>query len=337
MLTGRVSGPFSFAPLIKPKRRNVSFLGSDRGGHRLRRHIHPTSFLERATMPHDLASLIQHPSRRAFMGTALAATGLALAAQPVTAQTITTGTDGLDAGPVLIPVTDRDLPAYAARPKGDTPVPVILVVQEIFGVHDYIRDICRRLAQSGYLAIAPELYARQGNPADYTDIPTLMRDLVSKVPDAQVLSDLDHVLRWAGQSAGGDVTRAGITGFCWGGRITWLYAAHNPRLKAAVAWYGRLEGDTTPMTPRHPLEIAAGLTVPVLGLYGGADQGIPVASVDRMKTALAGGTSASSIIIYDGAPHAFHADYRASYRETAARDGWSRLTAWFADHGLSPR
>jgi carboxymethylenebutenolidase len=285
-------------------------------------------------MKHDLASLLHHPSRRAFLGTALAATGFTLAAGPVAAAPIATDAQGLDAGPVLIPARDRDLPAYAARPKGGKPAPMILVVQEIFGVHEHIRDVCRRLAKLGYVAVAPELYVRQGDPSAISDIPTLMRTIVAQVPDEQVLADLDAAADWTAKSAGGDAKRLGITGFCWGGRITWLYAAHNPALKAGVAWYGRLVGDSGANTPRHPLDVAGQLKAPVLGLYGGADQGIPLDSVERMRAALSAAKSGSEIVVYDGAPHAFHADYRPSYREQPARDGWARMLAWFQANGV---
>lgn len=285
-------------------------------------------------MNRDLASLLHHPSRRAFLGTALAATGFALAAGPATAQAITTDSQGLDAGPVLIPARDRELPAYAARPKGSAKAPVVMVVQEIFGVHEYIRDICRRLAKLGYVAVAPELYVRQGDPSGITDIPTLLQTIVSKVPDEQVMADLDATADWAVHSAGGDANRLGITGFCWGGRAVWLYAAHNPKLKAGVAWYGRLAGDTSPNTPHHPLDVAASVKPPVLGLYGGADQGISLDSVEKMRAALKAANAPSEIVVYDGAPHAFHADYRPSYREQPAKDGWSRMAAWLKANGV---
>ncbi|HTH15627.1 MAG TPA: dienelactone hydrolase family protein [Magnetospirillum sp.] len=285
-------------------------------------------------MKDDIASLLHHPSRRTFLGTALAATGFAMAAGPAQAGAITTDSDGLDAGPVLIPARDRELPAYAARPKGNAPAPVVLVVQEIFGVHEYIRDICRRLAKQGYLAVAPELYVRQGDPSGITDIPTLMQTIVAKVPDEQVLADLDATAAWAMKSAGGDPARLAITGFCWGGRIVWLYAAHNPALKVGVAWYGRLMGDATVNTPRHPLDVAAELKAPVLGLYGGADQGISLDSVEKMRAALKAAKAPSEIIVYDGAPHAFHADYRPSYREQPAKEGWARMLAWFKANGV---
>ena len=229
------------------------------------------------------------------------------------------------------------MPAFHARPRGvDGPLPVVIVVQEIFGVHEHIRDICRRLAKEGYLAIAPELYFRQGDPNDYSDIPSLFQGLVKKVPDSQVLADLDHVASWAYRH-GGDAHRLLITGFCWGGRITWLYAAH-AQVRAGVAWYGRLQGNKNDLQPLYPLDSVGQLKAPVLGLYGGQDQGIPLASVDAMKAALQQGSAAakaSEFVIYPDAPHAFHADYRPSYREQAANDGWIRMLAWFRQHGVA--
>ncbi len=287
-------------------------------------------------MDDQLRSLLaQTPlSRRAFVGTALAATGFAVAAGPAQASAIATDSDGLSAGPVTIPARDREIPAYAARPAAAGPAPVVLVVQEIFGVHEYIQDICRRLAKRGYLAVAPELYVRQGDPSAVADIPTLLKTIVAKVPDEQVMADLDAAAAWAAKSAGGDPARLGITGFCWGGRIAWLYAAHAPALKAAVAWYGRLEGEASATTPRHPIAVAGSLKAPVLGLYGGADQGIPPESVERMRAALKTAPVATEIVVYEGAPHAFHADYRPSYREEPAKDGWARMLAWFDKHGV---
>lgn len=273
-------------------------------------------------------------TRRDFMISMLA-TGFAVAADPVEANAINTDVGGLTAGEVQVRAADRSIPAYHAMPERGGPFPIVLVVQEIFGVHEHIRDICRRLAKAGYLAVAPELYVRQGDVSRLTDIQQIFKDVVSKVPDAQVMSDLDATLDWARAANQGDAARAGITGFCWGGRITWLYAAHNPKLKAGVAWYGRLVGDVSAMQPRHPADIAAQLTVPVLGLYGGADTGIPLDSVDKMRAALANGRSASQIHVYPDTPHAFFADYRPSYRKDAAEDGWRRLQEWFAGHGLA--
>ncbi|MDP2768770.1 MAG: dienelactone hydrolase family protein [Giesbergeria sp.] len=262
--------------------------------------------------------------------------GYAAAAAPLMAQTaVATLTDGLDAGRIHYTVDGFQVPAYRAGPAGKTHLPVVLVVQEIFGVHEYIADICRRLARAGYLAIAPELYARQGDASQYGEMAKLMSELVAKVPDAQVMADLDGALAWAGQH-GGDPTRSAITGFCWGGRITWLYAAHGP-VKAGVAWYGRLVGSATALTPRHPVDIAAQLKAPVRGLYGGQDGGIPLDTIDKMKAALAQGSvaaKASEFVVYPDAPHAFHADYRPSYRKAAAEDGWAQALAWFKANGV---
>ena len=262
--------------------------------------------------------------------------GYAAAAAPIMAQTaIKTPSDGLVTGEVTIDVNGFKMPAYRSAPAGKTGLPVVLVISEIFGVHEYIADVTRRFAKAGYLAIAPELFVRQGDPNDFGEIAKLQSELIAKVPDSQVMGDLDASLRWAAQN-GGNVARAGITGFCWGGRITWLYAMHNPQLKAGVAWYGRLEGQATATTPKHPVELVSQLKAPVLGLYGAEDTGIPVASVDRMKAALsqtaAQGNAAargSEFVVYPQAPHAFHADYRASYREAPAKDGWARALNWF--------
>lgn len=261
-------------------------------------------------------------SRREFLGTALAVSGFAASSGPLRADTISTDTVGLETGAVMI----GEVPAYFARPTGAHGAGIVLVVQEIFGVHEHIRDICRRLAKLGYVAVAPELYVRQGDPTVPADIPTLMSTIVSKVPDAQVMADLDAAAAWAGAN-GGDANRLGITGFCWGGRITWLYSAHNPKVKAGVAWYGRLIGQPNPLQPTNPVDVAASVAAPVLGLYGGADTGISLESVETMRAALAG--KPSQIIVYDGAPHAFFADYRTSYRAEAALDGWTRLISWF--------
>jgi carboxymethylenebutenolidase len=257
----------------------------------------------------------------------------AVAVQPITAQTvITTDTEGLETGWVSIPTRTGALPAYRSIPAQSGIYPVILVVQEIFGVHEHIRDITRRLAKLGYLAIAPELYFRQGDVSKLDSIETI-RPVVATVPDAQVLSDLDATVAWAGNNYG-DIERLGITGFCWGGRIVWLYAAHQPLLKAGVAWYGRLAGETGFLTPRNPVDVAGELNAPVLGLYGGEDQGIPVATVERMQLALRDAGSASEILLYPDAPHAFHADYRPSYRREPAEDGWNRLRKWFITQGV---
>lgn len=273
-------------------------------------------------------------SRRTFVGGTLAA-GFALAVRPALGQSVVqTPADGLVAGEVSLPAPDGvALEAYRAQPAGRGPFPTILVVQEIFGVHEYIRDVCRRLAQRGYQAIAPNLYQRQGDPAGIDSVPDILARIVSKVPDAQVMGDLDAAATWAAAN-GGDPARLGITGFCWGGRITWLYAAHNPRLKAGVAWYGRLTGVAGALTPTHPIDLVDALKAPVLGLYGAKDQGIPVSDVDDMKADLAKAGKRAEFVIYPEAGHAFHADYRPSYRAADAADGWSRLLAWFKASGV---
>ena len=272
-------------------------------------------------------------SRRDMVVTALA-TGFAVAVQPVAAQTtITTDTTGLDAGEIRFKTADGEIPAYRAMPATGGPFAVVLVVQEIFGVHEHIKDVCRRLAKEGYMAIAPELYARQGDVSKLSM--TEIMPVVAKVPDAQVMGDLDAAVAYARESGRGDTNRLAITGFCWGGRITWLYAAHNPGLKAAVAWYGRLAGEASERTPRHPVDIAAELKAPVLGLYGGADQGIPIQTIERMRAACTAAGKTCEIIVYPGAPHAFNADYRPSYRAEPAKEGWSRMLAWFRRYGVA--
>ena len=272
-------------------------------------------------------------TRRAFVITMLGA-GFALATQPVTAQTvIKTDADGLTAGEIKVPVADGEMVAYRAQPEKGKDFPVVLVVSEIFGVHEHIADICRRLAKLGYLAIAPELFARQGNPRKIASVQEILDSIVAKVPDAQVMSDLDACERWA-KDHGGDTSRLAITGFCWGGRITWLYAAHNPRLKAAVAWYGRLEGLNSALTPKQPIDLAAQMKAPVLGLYGGQDQGIPLDDVETMRDAIKAAGGKSEVHVYPDAPHAFNADYRPSYRKDAAEDGWKRMLAWLKKNGV---
>jgi carboxymethylenebutenolidase len=272
-------------------------------------------------------------TRREFMLSMLAS-GFAAAARPVSAQAVLTDVKGLTAGEIEFSTPDRPIPAYHAMPATGGPFPIVLVVQEIFGVHAHIRDVCRRLAKVGYLAIAPELFVRQGDVSALSDIQQILRDVVSRVPDKQVMSDLDAAVGWAAALGRGDPGRLGITGFCWGGRITWMYCMHNRTVKAGVAWYGRLVGQETELTPRHPLDIAAKLSVPVLGLYGGADGGIPQETVGRMREGLQKGTSGSEIFVYPDAPHAFFADYRPSYRKQAAEDGWERMLAWFKSHGV---
>jgi len=247
---------------------------------------------------------------------------------------IATGADGLEAGEVWVPVADGELPAYRAQPGAPGPHPILLVVQEVFGVDEYLKDTCRRAAHAGYLAIAPELFARQGRAGECKSREELFA-LVGAAPDAQVMSDLDACVEFAVRTLGGDGARVGITGFCWGGRTTWLYAARNPRLRAGVAWYGRLVGDTDPRHPRHPIDVAAELHAPVLGLYGSEDQGIPLDTVERMKKALEAAGSKSSFVVYAGAPHAFHADYRPSYQAENAKDGWARMLGFLREHGAA--
>jgi carboxymethylenebutenolidase len=271
-------------------------------------------------------------SRRNFMRTSVGS-GFAAAVLPVVAQTtIKTPADGLVVGEVDIPVGSFKMPAYRAAPAGKANAPVVLVISEIFGVHEHIADVARRFARAGYFAVAPELFVRQGDASSYGEIAKLIAEVISKVPDEQVMTDLDATVAWA-RGQGADAGRLGVTGFCWGGRITWLYAAHNPAVKAGVAWYGRLVGPSTPLNPRHPVDVAAALKAPVLGLYGGADSGIPNDTVDKMRDALkAAGKTHSEIVLYPDMPHAFHADYRPSYRKEAADDGWKRCLAWFGRH-----
>ena len=259
--------------------------------------------------------------------------GFAPAADLQASTVVTTSDEAITAGETSIPTQGDNMPAYHARPKNaQGALPIVIVIQEIFGVHEHIRDICRRLALEGYLAVAPELYFRQGDPNDYNDIPGLFSNLVTKVPDAQVLADLDHVANWAARN-GGDPHRLLATGFCWGGRISWLYAAHNPQLKAAVAWYGKLVGEKTLNSPKHPVDIATDLNAPVLGLYGAEDTGIPLDTVETMRHALRAANATAEIVVYPGAGHAFNADYRPSYHADSAKDGWQRMLAWFQQYG----
>jgi carboxymethylenebutenolidase len=270
-------------------------------------------------------------ARRGFLVTTLTA-GFALAVQPVSAQTITTDTEGLEAGEVKIPAEGGLMPAYRARPARGANLPVVLVVHEIFGVHEYIKDVCRRLAKAGYFAVAPDLYARQGR-VDNLESFEEIRKVVSRVPDSQVLADLDAAAAWAADH-GGSADKLAVTGFCWGGRIVWLYAAHQPKLKAGAAWYGQLAArQPSELQPKAPLDLVQELKAPVLGLYGEADQGIPVETVERMRKALKEAGKPGEIILYPAAPHGFHADYRPSYRKEAAEDAWKRMLAWFKQHG----
>ncbi|MBS4019384.1 MAG: dienelactone hydrolase family protein [Dechloromonas sp.] len=278
----------------------------------------------------------QHFNRRSFLVTSLGA-GFALATLPVAAQTaIHTDAAGLIEGEVKVPVHDGEMVAYRAAPAGLTKPPVVLLISEIFGVHEYIRDTARRLAKLGYFVIAPELFARQGDPRKIESVAEIIEKISGRTPDALVMKDLDASVAWAAKQ-GADTARLAITGFCWGGRITWLYSAHNPGVKAGVAWYGRLVGTVNEFTPRHPTDLVGELKAPVLGLYGGVDTGIPIETVDAMEAALKNGSpaaKASEIVLYDNAPHAFHADYRPSYRKEEAEDGWRRMLAWFRQNGV---
>ncbi len=314
------------------------------------RRVHTLSlFHERQIMQNiqdniaETASLLgsvsgQAPSRRTVLKTTALGVGYAASVGAAVAQTaIKTSSDGLTAGEVMVDVAGFKVPAYVARPAGKTNLPVVLVIQEVFGVHEYIADTARRFAKAGYLAIAPELYARQGDPTKYNVIADLIREVVNKVPDAQVMTDLDGMVAWA-RANGGDANKVAVTGFCWGGRITWLYAAHSKNVKAGVAWYGRLVGQPNDLQPKNPVDLVASINGPVLGLYGGADAGIPLDTVERMKTALKDGSAAakkSEFVVYDGAPHAFHADYRASYRAEPAADGFKRCVDWFKANGVA--
>jgi carboxymethylenebutenolidase len=271
-------------------------------------------------------------NRRAFAVTSLA-TGFALSVQPIAASTITTDATGLETGEAKIPVADGEIPAYFAKPAKGTKLKTVIVIQEIFGIHEWIKDICRRFAKEGYFAVAPYLYSRQGDALAYTDIQKLVSEIVMKVDDNVVLTDLDSTAKWAAAN-GGDPAKVGVTGFCWGGRMTWLYTAHNANVKAGVAWYGRLvrpEGNTQ---PKHPTEVAAQLKGRVLGLYGELDKGIPLTQVEAMREAIKVAGDKSEIIVYPGADHGFLADYRPTYHEAAAKDGWGKCLAWFKSHGV---
>jgi carboxymethylenebutenolidase len=286
----------------------------------------------------DIDSLVPHVpfNRRTFIKAALG-TGFAAAVLPVSAQTIHTDSDRLEAGEVAVRSGDTLVPAYRAQPKGKTHLPVIIVIHEAFGVHEHIADVCRRFAKLGYLAIAPNLFEREGDPSVYPTIQQLDEQILSKVPDAQAMDDLDATVAWAGEH-GGDLNRLGVNGFCWGGRIAWLYAEHNPKLKAVVAWYGRVVGAKNAMTPANPLDLVADLHAPVLGLYGLQDKSIPQDTLEEMKQAIAQGPQAgrgSQFVVYDDAGHAFFADYRPSYKKGDAEDGWRRALVWFRQHGVA--
>lgn len=284
----------------------------------------------------DLKSLLPElePENRRSHMTKLAM-GFAAAVLPVSAQTITTDTNGLNAGEVQIPASDGiNFPAYRACPQSGSNFPIVLVVQEIFGVHEHIKDLCRRLAKSGYCAVAPALYARQGDVSKIENVQQIISQVVSKVPDSQVMSDLDATAAWAAKNSRGNANRLALTGYCWGGRIVWMYASYNPRLKAGAAWYGRIEGTKDQMTPRNPIDIAGSLKAPVIGFYGGKDAGIPVESVEKMRTALRVVNDKSELNIYPQAEHGFNADYRPSYNKEAATDAWAKMLAWFKKYGV---
>jgi carboxymethylenebutenolidase len=262
------------------------------------------------------------------------AAGFALAVMPVSADTITTDSNGLVAGEVKIPVEGGEIPAYRAMPASGGPFPTVLVVHEIFGVHEHIKDICRRLAKLGYFAVAPLLFAREGDVSSISDMQKVM-EVVAKVPDKQVASDLDATVAWAKSTGKADTTKLGITGFCWGGREVWLYAAHNPSLKAGVAWYGPLQVPPSDLRPKNPIDLVNQINAPMLGLYGGKDMRIPAAQIEQMRAALKAAGKPSEIVVYPDAGHGFNADYRPSYNPQAAKDGWKRMLAWFKDHGVA--
>jgi len=288
-----------------------------------------------STGPADATA--SNPDRRDFVRAAVGV-GFAAAVLPTLAQTaIHTGVDGIVAGELEVPTGADSIPAYRAYPKSGAKRPVVLVVSEVFGVHEHIADLCRRLAQAGYYAIAPELFVRQGDAKAEQAIPDLIKNIVAKKSDAETLSDLDATVAAAAKD-GGDTKRLAITGFCWGGRVVWMYAAHNPQLKAGAAWYGKLVSGFNPaLQPTHPIDIATKLHAPVLGLYGGKDDSIPLDGIERMKAELAKGGAAaraSRFVVYPDAGHAFNADYRPSYVEAAAKDGWMRMLDWFQKHGV---
>ena len=274
-------------------------------------------------------------TRRGFVTTTLATAGYTLAAGPVAAQTIVqTDAQGLTAGDVRIPVSGGEMGGYRAKPASGSGHPTVVVCQEIFGIHEYIKDTCRRLAKAGYLAVAPDYYFRQGDPSKASDVPGAVA-IANRKPDSELLSDLDATARWATSTDGGNAQKLAITGFCRGGRATWMFATHNPGLKAAVAWYGPVVGQASELTPQSPVERAAQLKCPVLGLYGSADTGIPVDTLKRMEDAAKAAGKTVEFVIYPDAPHAFHADYRPTYRADPAKDGWTRMLAWFKQHGVA--
>lgn len=280
-----------------------------------------------------LQGLAEYPVARRGMMMGGLMTGFTLATTRVEAQVIHTDTAGIEAGEVKIPVADGSLPGYSARPQGAGPFPTVLVIEEIFGVHEHIKDLCRRLAKAGYLAVAPELYARIADLSTMTDAATIVRDVISKAPDETVMTDLDSTAKWAAANHG-DPARLAVTGFCRGGRGTWFYAAHNPALKAAVAWYGPVGGTPSAIQPKTATDLAGELKAPLLGLYGGQDTGIPVAAVEAAAAKAKAAGKTVEIHVFPDAPHGFNADYRPSYRKVEAEDGWKRMLAWFKRYGV---
>ena len=282
----------------------------------------------------EISGLQNYPmARRGFVMTSLIS-GLTLATERVQAQAIQTDATGSETGETKIPVPGGELPAYYARPAKGTHFPVILVNEEIFGVHDYIKDVCRRLAKAGYMAVATEYYARIGDLSKMTDVKQIISDVISKEPDAQYMADADATVAWAAAHKG-DVQRLGVTGFCRGGRMTWLYAAHSTQVKAAVAWYGPVGGTPTPIQPATATDYADSLHCPLLGLYGEQDTSIPVAAVRAAQAKAKAAHKTVEIVIYPDAGHGFHADYRPSYNKADAADGWKRMLAWFKQYGVA--
>ena len=272
-------------------------------------------------------------SRRGFVVTSLAS-GFAVASNPVLAQAITTDTQGLTAGEISIVVADGKIPGYRAMPAKRGQYPVVLVVQEIFGVHEHIKDMCRRFAKLGYYAIAPELFARQGDVAKMTDIGAILSQVVSKVPDAQVSSDLDATVAFAKASGSANTRKLGVVGYCWGGRAAWIYARHNPKVKAAVAYYGLLDGMKSDIKPQDPVDFASEIKVPVLGLYAGIDDFVKPAVIEQMRNGIAKSGSGSEIVVFPGVNHGFNADYRPTYDKTAATYAAKLTRDWLRDHGV---
>ena len=277
---------------------------------------------------------INGTSRRSFFAMTTLATGFAFASSPVLAQAITTDTKGIKAGEVKIKVADGEIPGYVARPAKAGKHPVILVVQEIFGVHEHIKDMCRRFAKMGYYAIAPEMYARQGDVSKMTDIMGILTNVVSKVPDAQVNADLDAAVAFAKASGHANADRVGLVGYCWGGRAAWVYALHNPKLKAAVSYYGLLDGMKGPIKPRDPVEFGSELKVPVLGLYSGIDAFVKPEVIAKMRGEIAKSGSGSEIVIFPNVDHGFNADYRPSYDKAAATYALKLTRDWLKERGV---